>query len=80
MLHAKAADIKQHRSRTFEDFSNALIDEDVYRIQMDKLAAEQETLSLQIEHAKNVVILLILTLPWTINGCGNLLKPEARVI
>ena len=52
MLHAKAADIKQRRSRTFEDFSNALIDEDVYRIQMDKLVAEQERLSLQIEHAQ----------------------------
>ncbi|MDD6618612.1 MAG: recombinase family protein [Clostridiales bacterium] len=35
MLRAKAADIKKRRSRTFEDFSNALIDEDVYRIQMD---------------------------------------------
>ena len=52
MLRAKAADIKKRRSRTFEDFSNALIDEDVYRIQMDKLGREQDLVAVQIEQAK----------------------------
>lgn len=45
MLKSKAAGIKKRRSRTFEDFSEALIDEDVYRIQMDKLAAELNTVT-----------------------------------
>lgn len=52
MLRAKAADIKKRRSRTFEDFSNALIDEDVYRIQMDKLGREQDLVAIQIEQAE----------------------------
>ena len=52
MLRAKAADIKKRRSQTFEDFSNALIDEDVYRIQMDKLGREQDLVAVQIEQAK----------------------------
>lgn len=52
MLRAKASDIKKRRSRTFEDFSNALIDEDVYRIQMDKLGREQDLVAIQIEQAE----------------------------
>ena len=52
MLRAKAADIKKRRSQTFEDFSNALIDEDVYRIQMDKLGREQDLVAIQIEQAE----------------------------
>lgn len=43
MLKGKVANIKKKRSRTFEDFSEALIDEDVYRMQMDKLASELDT-------------------------------------
>lgn len=43
VLKGKVANIKKKRSRTFEDFTEALIDEDVYRMQMDKLAAELDT-------------------------------------
>lgn len=43
MLKGKLADIKKKRSKTFEDFSEALIDEDVYRMKMDKLASELDT-------------------------------------
>lgn len=43
MLKGKLADIKKSRSKTFEDFSEALIDEDVYRMKMDKLASELDT-------------------------------------
>ena len=43
MLKAKIANIKKRRSKTFEDFSEALIDEDVYRVTMDKLASELDT-------------------------------------
>ena len=43
MLKAKVANIKKRRSKTFEDFSEALIDEDVYRMTMDKLASELDT-------------------------------------
>lgn len=51
-LKAKAADLRKRRSRTFEDFSDAIIDEEVYRIQMDKLAAKLDAITNQITAAE----------------------------
>lgn len=51
-LKAKAAGLRKSRSRTFEDFSDALIDEEVYRIQMDKLAAKLDAITKQIAAAE----------------------------
>ena len=51
-LKAKAARLRKSRSRTFEDFSEALIDEEVYRIQMDKLAAKLDAITKQIAAAE----------------------------
>lgn len=51
-LRAKAAALRKSRSRTFEDFSDALIDEEVYRIQMDKLAAKLDAVTKQIAAAE----------------------------
>lgn len=51
-LKAKAADLRKRRSRTFEDFSDAIIDEEVYRIQMDKLAAKLDAITNQIATAE----------------------------
>ena len=51
-LKAKAADLRKRRSRTFEDFSDAIIDEEVYRIQMDKLATKLDAITKQIATAE----------------------------
>lgn len=51
-LKAKAADLRKRRSRTFEDFSDAIIDEEVYRIQMDKLATKLDAITKQITAAE----------------------------
>ena len=51
-LKAKAADLRRRRSRTFEDFSDAIIDEEVYRIQMDKLATKLDAITKQITAAE----------------------------
>ena len=51
-LKAKSADLRKRRSRTFEDFSDAIIDEEVYRIQMDKLAAKLDAITNQIATAE----------------------------
>lgn len=51
-LKAKAADLRKRRSKTFEDFSDAIIDEEVYRIQMDKLGAKLDAITNQIATAE----------------------------
>ena len=48
VLRAKAADLKKRRSKAFEDLSDAIIDKEVYRAQMDKLSVKLDTVTKEI--------------------------------
>lgn len=52
MLKSKAAKLKKRRSGAFEDLSAGLIDEGVYHIQMEKLAAELAAVTDMIKEAE----------------------------
>lgn len=52
MLKSKAAKFKKRRSVAFEDLSEGLIDEDVYHIQMEKLASELAVVTDMIKEAE----------------------------
>lgn len=52
MLKSRAAKLKKRRSGAFEDLSAGLIDEDVYHIQMEKLAAELAAVTDMIKEAE----------------------------
>lgn len=56
-LKSKAADLRKRRSRTFEDFSDAIIDEEVYRIQMDKLATKHTFVSGPVRMAMEILVI-----------------------
>ena len=52
VLRAKAADLKKRRSKAFEDLSDAMIDKEVYRAQMDKLSVKLDTVTKEIAAAE----------------------------
>lgn len=52
VLRAKAADLKKRRSKAFEDLSDAMIDKEVYRAQMDKLSVKLDTVTKEIAVAE----------------------------
>lgn len=52
VLKAKAADLKKRRSKAFEDLSDAMIDKEVYRAQMDKLSVKLDTVTKEIAVAE----------------------------
>lgn len=52
VLRAKAADLKKRRSKAFEDLSDAMIDKEVYRAQMDKPSVKLDTVTKEIAVAE----------------------------
>lgn len=51
-LNGKLARLKSKRSRTFEDFSDGILDEETYRLHMDKLAAQMTAVCEEIRQAE----------------------------